>query len=377
MALRAINSTNIATQSSKTTKESTTESKRPWYEIFETDIVWRNVIIFIILHGLGAHAAYYLILNNRPDIYFVGKYGVFVKKYQYILRLVYFEGHFLGYLGGFGITGGAHRLWCHRAYKAKFPLRVFLMLIQTFAFQNCIYEWCRDHRVHHKFTDTNADPHNSRRGFFFSHMGWLLVRKHKDVKEKGKLVDMSDLEKDPVVMWQKRYYLILMPIISFVVPTILGILTHYMVINSAGHFWGSHPFDKYFSGADNMLIACMTQGEGWHNYHHVFPWDYKAAELGTYGSNYTTAFIDFFAKYGMAYDLKMVTEEMIMKRVRRTGDGSHPKHSSKNLQEVFMKSLKSHNEKENDDNNMLWGWEDKDMLEEDKRMACITTQKSM
>lgn len=81
MALRAINFTNIATQSSKTTKESTTKSKRPWYEIFETDIVWRNVIIFIILHGLGAHAAYYLILNNRPDIYFVGKYGVFSKKY--------------------------------------------------------------------------------------------------------------------------------------------------------------------------------------------------------------------------------------------------------------------------------------------------------
>lgn len=60
------------------------------------------------------------------------------------------------------------------------------------------------HRVHHKFTETDADPHNARRGFFFSHIGWLMVRKHKDVFEKGATVDMSDLEKDPIVMFQKK-----------------------------------------------------------------------------------------------------------------------------------------------------------------------------
>lgn len=78
------------------------------------------------------------------------------------------------------------------------------MILQTIAFQNSIYEWSRDHRVHHKFTDTDADPHNAARGFFFSHMGWLLIRKHPDVKEKGKLIDMSDLEQDGVVMFQKK-----------------------------------------------------------------------------------------------------------------------------------------------------------------------------
>lgn len=59
-------------------------------------------------------------------------------------------------------------------------------------------------RVHHKFTETDADPHNARRGFFFSHIGWLMVRKHKEVFEKGASVDMSDLEKDPIVMFQKK-----------------------------------------------------------------------------------------------------------------------------------------------------------------------------
>lgn len=59
-------------------------------------------------------------------------------------------------------------------------------------------------RVHHKFTDTDADPHNSQRGFFFSHIGWLMVKKHPDVKTKGSTVDMSDLERDPIVMFQKK-----------------------------------------------------------------------------------------------------------------------------------------------------------------------------
>lgn len=99
---------------------------------------------------------------------------------------------------------GAHRLWAHKAYKANLPLRILLCICQTLAFQNHIYEWVRDHRVHHKFTDSNADPHNSKRGFFFSHMGWLIVKKHKDVKERGATIDMSDLKTDGVVMFQKK-----------------------------------------------------------------------------------------------------------------------------------------------------------------------------
>lgn len=78
----------------------------------------------------------------------------------------------------FGITAGVHRLWSHRAYKARFPLRVFLAFCNSVSYQNSIYEWARDHRVHHKYTETNADPVNSKRGFFFSHVGWLCCKKH-------------------------------------------------------------------------------------------------------------------------------------------------------------------------------------------------------
>lgn len=70
--------------------------------------------------------------------------------------------------------------------------------------QNDIYEWARDHRVHHKYSETDADPHNAKRGFFFAHIGWLLVRKHPDVIEKGKKLELTDLKADKVVTFQRR-----------------------------------------------------------------------------------------------------------------------------------------------------------------------------
>lgn len=64
--------------------------------------------------------------------------------------------------------------------------------------------WARDHRVHHKYSETDADPHNATRGFFFSHIGWLLCRKHPDVISKGRQLDIADLQADPVLRFQKK-----------------------------------------------------------------------------------------------------------------------------------------------------------------------------
>lgn len=107
-------------------------------------------------------------------------------------------------MGMIGITGGAHRLWAHRAYKAKWPLRVILVVFNTVAFQDAAFHWARDHRVHHKYSETDADPHNATRGFFFSHVGWLLCKKHPDVVAKGKGLDLTDLRADRVLMFQLK-----------------------------------------------------------------------------------------------------------------------------------------------------------------------------
>lgn len=81
------------------------------------------------------------------------------------------------------------------------------MLAQTSAGQKSIYTWSRDHRVHHKFTDTDGDPHNVKRGFFFSHIGWQVTKRHPEMLAKGKLLDCQDLINDPVVSFQYRYIL--------------------------------------------------------------------------------------------------------------------------------------------------------------------------
>ena len=95
-----------------------------------------------------------------------------------------------------------HRLWAHRSYDAHWSVRVFMMLINSMANQGSIYHWSRDHRVHHKYSETDADPHNAKRGFFFAHMGWLYVKKHPEVIKAGRTLSYADLEADPIVMFQ-------------------------------------------------------------------------------------------------------------------------------------------------------------------------------
>ncbi|KAF5277399.1 hypothetical protein FQA39_LY06212 [Lamprigera yunnana] len=323
---------------------------------YKWDVVWRNVIAFLYLHIAGLYG-FYLVCT-------VCSWKTFIWALLYAV------------LSGIGITAGAHRLWAHRSYKAKLPLRIILMLLQSSAFQNHIYEWVRDHRVHHKFTDTDADPHNAKRGFFFSHIGWLMVKKQKDVFNKGGTVDMSDVEADPVVRFQKLFYLVLVLIMCFAIPTIVpwyfwgedGWVSWYSaaifryaltlngtwLVNSAAHIWGTRPYDTKISPTQNVHVAVIAFGEGWHNYHHIFPWDYKAAELGDYRFNLTTMVIDFFAKIGWAYDLKTASVDMVNKRIKRTGyrNAINCNNNAKASTDVH------HGE-------VIWGWGDKDMRTED------------
>ncbi|CAH1957824.1 unnamed protein product [Acanthoscelides obtectus] len=314
----------------------------------KVELVWRNIILFGYLHLVAVYGLYRMFTS--------------AKLYTSILAYV------LYHLAGLGITAGAHRLWSHRSYKATWPLRVILVLCNTLAFENSVMEWARDHRVHHKYSETDADPHNAKRGFFFSHVGWLLCRKHPEVKEKGKGIELSDLEADPVVVFQHNYYMILMPLVCFILPTMAPMylwnetfvdaftvnifryvftLNATWLVNSAAHLFGSKPYDRYINPSENITVAVLALGEGWHNYHHTFPWDYKTSELGGYSFNFSSAFIDFFAKFGWAYDMKTVSVDMIKRRVQRTGDGTHD----------------------------VWGWGDKDQPKEDYNEATVLNKR--
>ena len=122
---------------------------------------------------------------------------------------------------GLGITVGAHRLWCHRSFEAHISVRIVLMLLNSIANQTPLYHWCRDHRVHHKHSETNADPHNATRGFFFAHVGWLYLKKEKDVIEAGKQMDFADLWDDPVVRFQHYLDPVWNQLMCFVFPTVV------------------------------------------------------------------------------------------------------------------------------------------------------------
>ncbi|XP_022711835.1 stearoyl-CoA desaturase 5-like isoform X2 [Varroa jacobsoni] len=250
-------------------------------------------------------------------------------------------------LSGLGITAGCHRLWSHKSYRARFPLRVFLATMQTMALQNSIFEWSRDHRVHHKFSETDADPHNATRGFFFAHVGWLLCKKHPDVITKGSKVKMDDLLEDPIVRFQKKYYPSLAIFMCFILPTSIPIvlfgetlmnaffvcamwrycwcLNMTWLVNSAAHMWGQRPYDIHINPVENWAVSLGANGEGWHNYHHTFPYDYKAAEV-PYTLNITTLFIDAMKFIGQAYDCRVVAPETIRARIMRTGAGSSHHH---------------------------------------------------
>lgn len=286
-------------------------------------IIWRNVIGIIVLHFL----AVYGFVNGYRD----------AKLWTWIWNIAY------GVVAGFGITAGAHRLWAHKSYSAKTPLRIFLAYLYCMAGQTHFYKWIRDHRTHHRYTETRADPHDATRGFFFSHIGWLMVKRDPAVKEYGSKIDMSDIAADPVIKFFDKYYEVIMLTLCFAMPILVPILAwdetwfisfhagliRYVwslhatfIVNSFAHMWGNRPYNRRVKPTENPTVSFFALGEGWHNYHHSFPWDYKAAELGAYGLNPTTGFIELMALVGLAYDLKTPREELVDRTSARKGDGT-------------------------------------------------------
>ena len=185
------------------------------------------------------------------------------------------------------------------------------MTAQTAAGQQSIYQWSRDHRVHHKFSDSDADPYNVNRGFFFAHIGWLLRKKHPELILKGKKLDFTDLLRDPVVSFQYRYvceksvsiffakyfsdsnstifhfryYSILFLIFGIIIPTIIPMIFwsesfinaifinifRYNIcnhstwfVNSAAHMFGERPYDKSIKPSENVFVSYGALGEGYH-----------------------------------------------------------------------------------------------------------------
>jgi stearoyl-CoA desaturase (delta-9 desaturase) len=193
---------------------------------------------------------------------------------------------------GLGITVGYHRLIAHRSFTSPDFVKVALLIAGGCALQNSALKWCADHLRHHAKTDQEEDPYNAQRGFWYSHCGWIFFKDPYD-DERYK----ASLRKDRWVMWQSRYYV---PIVlsGLVLPAMAGlaygglkgalgcfllagvgriflVLNSTFCINSICHLWGDQPNTTRNSSRDSLLVSLITFGEGYHNYHHAYPRDYR------------------------------------------------------------------------------------------------------
>jgi stearoyl-CoA desaturase (delta-9 desaturase) len=266
-----------------------------------SQILWLNVVFLF--------ATPLLALTLGP--YYVARHGI------HWTEIAGFLG--LWYLTGMGITAGYHRMFAHRAWWASKPVRAVMLVLGAATYQNSAIQWCSNHRAHHRHADTEDDPHSIEEGFWWAHMLWILIDEDSDDDHSN----APDLTDDPLCQWQHRHYFLIGTAFNIAVPAALGLLTgrvwgmllwaglirvvvlHHLTffINSLAHMWGDQPWTEEETARDNGVLAFLTLGEGYHNFHHAFPGDYRNG-FRWYQFDPTKWTIWTLHKLGLAEDLR-------------------------------------------------------------------------
>ena len=187
----------------------------------------------------------------------------------------------LFWLRMFGVTAGYHRYFAHRSYKTSRPFQFVLALLGTIAVQKGVLWWAANHRDHHKYSDQEGDIHSPLlRGFWWAHVGWILGPDYEDTN----LTRIPDMARYPELRWLNDHYLV-PPVALAVLLFALGgatwlvwgffisttLLWHAtFTINSLAHVWGSRRYETTDASRNNVWLALLTMGEGWHNNHHRY-----------------------------------------------------------------------------------------------------------
>lgn len=228
---------------------------------------------------------------------------------------------------GFCVTAGYHRLFSHRSYKAAWPIRLFFAIMGAGIFEGSVLEWSTDHRVHHRYVDTEKDPYNINQGFFHAHIGWLIFLD----PSRRDFSNVDDLAKDPVIAFQHKYFIPLAILIGFIFPMAVGALwgnafealivagflrvfiNHHVtfLINSLCHYVGKRPYSMEETARDNWVTAFLTLGEGFHNFHHKFPLDYRNG-IRLFDFDPTKWLIYSLSLVGLTKNLQRVSDHKIL-----------------------------------------------------------------
>ena len=192
---------------------------------------------------------------------------------------------------GLGITAGYHRLFAHRTYSPVAPVRWALLAFGAATFQNSALSWSADHRAHHADTDGAGDPHAVTRGAWFAHLGWLFRRREASAD----VTRLTDLGAVTSIRLQHRFYVVIAVGVGLVLPTVIAaqwgdpwggllvggflrtavMLQATFCVNSLAHLIGKRRYDARSSARDSVVTALITFGEGYHSFHHRFPFDYR------------------------------------------------------------------------------------------------------
>lgn len=235
---------------------------------------------------------------------------------------------------GLSVTMGYHRLFSHRTYRASWPLRLVMLCFGAAAFQNSALRWSSDHRLHHRYVDSDRDPYTIKKGFWHAHWIWVME------STSHPLQGVADLEADPLVRWQDRYFFRIGAVVALI-PAAIGlatgnvwghlvmglllriVLTHHttFLINSAAHVFGTQPYTDANTARDNGLLAPLTFGEGYHNFHHMWPGDYRNG-IRWYQWDTAKWFLNALSWIGMADKLRRVPDEVI-ERARLAMEEKH------------------------------------------------------
>lgn len=225
----------------------------------------------------------------------------------------------------FSITVGYHRLFAHATYKAHPIIQFLLLFFGAATYEQSAIKWSSQHRQHHQFTDTDLDPHDSTKGFWYCHVGWIIFYKH--VMNRA---NVKDLFNSPLILNQHRYYNLWAFTSGILIPMLIGyaigkplsvfivcvMLRMFLVINTAflinsyAHMVGSNAINPKESARDHWLGAIITNGEGYHSFHHKFPNDYRNGYMW-YHYDPTKWIIFLLSKIGLASDLKRTPERLM------------------------------------------------------------------
>jgi sn-1 stearoyl-lipid 9-desaturase len=187
--------------------------------------------------------------------------------------------------GSLGIGMGYHRLLTHRGYKTPKWVEYFLTVCATLTLEGGPIFWVATHRIHHRFSDHEGDPHSPQDGKWWAHMGWIMMGKslHHDTTTLSRYV--PDLNNDKVHVWLTKYHYVPVTALGVIVlatgglpfllwgiflRTVFGLHATWLV-NSATHSWGSRRFVTRDHSTNSWWVALLTWGEGWHNNHHAHP----------------------------------------------------------------------------------------------------------